>query len=175
MACFIYECDGWIYCLPQMAKDLGITWVVVLVVGFFVWSMPYQLSLQFYPQIYLFFYLNVFYCYYIFIKSLPTLLHFTWTIWTGHNTHTCKLIQNLRQNKITKIQLMSGFTLVLDGPRNVCTRRQVCLDVDGIWNFVVDRLAGRLVLVQLLFRSIDGRLGTRSLPELIWKIQSVEN
>ena len=85
----------------------------------------------------------------------------------GQNTHTCKLIQYLMQKKITKIQLMSGFALVLDGPRNVCTRRQVCLDVDGIWNFVVDRLAGRLVLVQLLFRSIDGRLGTRSLPELI--------
>ena len=37
------------FCLQPKAKDLGIIWVV-LVLGFFVWSMLYQLSPPCYPQ-----------------------------------------------------------------------------------------------------------------------------
>ena len=41
------------FCLRPKAKDLGITWVVVLV-GFFIWSMPYQLPPPCYPQNFIF-------------------------------------------------------------------------------------------------------------------------
>ena len=44
------------FCLRPRAKDLGITRVVVVVVlGFFVWSMPYQLPPLCYPQFFKYF------------------------------------------------------------------------------------------------------------------------
>ena len=49
------------FCLRPKAKDLGITWVV-LVVEFFVWSMHYQLP----PPCYTKFYYFLIYCFFIF-------------------------------------------------------------------------------------------------------------
>ena len=48
----------WIsYCLRPKAKDLGITRVVavVIVLGFFIWSMPYQLPPPCYPPFFKYF------------------------------------------------------------------------------------------------------------------------
>ena len=57
----LFHSNQQIYCLRPKAKDLGITWVVVLVlVGFFVRSMPYQLTPPCYPQFFnLSFYLSI--------------------------------------------------------------------------------------------------------------------
>ena len=40
------------YCLRLKAEDLGITWVVVVVLGFFVWSLHYQLQPPCFPFIF---------------------------------------------------------------------------------------------------------------------------
>ena len=61
------SCD---YCLRPKAKDLRITRVVVLV-GFFVWSVPYQLPPLCYPQFLYFYYLNILFLlflYFLFIS-----------------------------------------------------------------------------------------------------------
>ena len=60
------SCD---YCLRPKAKDLRITRVVVLV-GFFVWSVPYQLPPLCYPQFIYFYYLNILFLLFLYFLFL---------------------------------------------------------------------------------------------------------
>ena len=48
------------FCLGPKAKDLGITGVVVVLVRFFVWFMPYQLPPPCYPKFFKFFKLSLY-------------------------------------------------------------------------------------------------------------------
>ena len=64
---------------------------------------------------------------------------------------TCNKGVKKENKKITEIELLSRLILVLNSSRKICTRPEVCLNIDRVRDFVVDWKPGRFIRVASRF------------------------